>query len=226
MKAKSFSLKNERAKEFVKLLEQATGAYSLYNVMHDACRAMAIAIHNRFEMDKEKFDAYEREYLDIERKYGEKFDRVKEAFGVVVFALEEKREDFLGAIMSEIGTTEPGFGQFLTPTHVARLMARINGVPDGYEPGQIIKVNDPACGASVLLIESAEAMMAEGVRQSDLLLFAEDLEDLSFSVSYVQLSLLGYAVRVTRMDSLSGQVFDGPWYTPGYFIHAMPMRLS
>ena len=26
------------------------------------------------------------------------------------------------------------------------------------------------------------------------------------------------------MDSLSVKVYEGPWYTPGYFLHAMPMR--
>ena len=32
------------------------------------------------------------------------------------------------------------------------------------------------------------------------------------------------ASLAARMDSLSGKVYEGPWYTPGYFLHCMPIR--
>ena len=37
--------------------------------------------------------------------------------------------------------------------------------------------------------------------------------------------MLGYAAVVTRRDTLSLKVYEGPWYTPCYFAHGMPMRL-
>ncbi len=215
----------ELEKRFIKLVNEAAYAHDEYTVMHDACRMMAVAIHNRFNMG-ESFRKYEQEFEDCRKKYGENFTKIAELFAITVEALELRREDFLGNLMSQIGTTAKSFGQFLTPTCVSKLMARINADGTAYTPGQIVKLSDPACGASVTLIEGAEAFIAKGVRQADIYILAEDLEDLAFSTSYVQLSLLGYAARVTRMNSLSRQVFEGPWYTPGFYLHGMPMRLA
>ena len=105
-------------------------------------------------------------------------------------------------------------------------MARCTMPGDGaIEPGRIITLSDPACGAGALLIEAAEAFIANGGRQGDVLLYASDIDPVATDIAYVEFSLLGYPAVVSRMDSLSMKVYNGPWYTIGYFAHAMPMRL-
>ena len=76
----------------------------------------------------------------------------------------------------------------------------------------------------MLLIEGAEKLLADGVRQSDLVLVAGDIDGRACDISYIQLSLLGYAACVQHMDALSQRRISPDRYTPGWYLHSMPMR--
>ena len=93
-----------------------------------------------------------------------------------------------------------------------------------YTPGKIISLSDPSCGSSVLLIEGAEKLLADGVRQADILIQAGDIDGRACDISYVQLSLLGYAAVVQHMDALAMRRISPDRFTPGYYLHCMPMR--
>lgn len=43
-------------------------------------------------------------------------------------------------------------------------------------------------------------------------------------MSYIELSLLGYAAKVEHLDALQMKEYSKPRYTIGYFMHCMPMR--
>jgi len=45
-----------------------------------------------------------------------------------------------------------------------------------------------------------------------------------FDISYVQLSLLGYAAVVQHADALAMRRISPDRFTPGYYLHGMPMR--
>lgn len=75
------------------------------------------------------------------------------------------------------------------------------------------------------MIEAAEAFMAQGGRQGDMILYGEDLDPTACNITYTQFSLLGYPAVVTHQDTLALKLYEGPWYTIGYFAHGMPMRL-
>lgn len=62
------------------------------------------------------------------------------------------------------------------------------------------------------------------MRQSDLLLIAGDIDHRACDISYIQLSLLGYAAVVQHADALAMKRISPDRYTPGYFLHSMPMR--
>ena len=148
-------------------------------------------------------------------------------FSAVAQKLEVTRTDFLGEVMTLMDATNKSTSQFLTPVCISRMMGRMTFErAEKPVPGEIVNLSDPCCGAGVLLIEGANAFMENGGRQGDILIRAEDLDFNAFNICYVQLSLLGFPAIVTLMDSISREVFEGPWYTPGYFIHAMPMRLA
>lgn len=222
---------NDKQKAFIGEIESMSQSYSIHDKFRDAVRCMAIALHGPVIVDKKEFQSGEDEYKTYVEKYGaDGMTHMAQAFGIVAEALEAKREDFLGNVLESIGAANSHAGQFLTPKHVARLMAEISmPLGDGkkHVDGEIVTINDPTCGASVLMIEGAEELIQnQKVAQRDVLIYAEDLDYNAFNMSYVQLSLLGYAAQVTRMDSLSNTVYEGPWFTPGYFLHAMPMRLT
>ena len=214
-------------KEFLKQLPKVASSYDTHTIFGDMCRMFAIAIQSALSMHKEEKDALEADYQTYADKYGKDgTERISHLFALVVEALEARRSDFLGRIYEALNATKKGFGQFLTPDSVAKLMARCTMPGEGeIEPGRIITMSDPACGAGALLIEAAEAFIANGGRQGDILLYASDIDPVATDIAYVEFSLLGYPAVVSRMDSLTNEIYSGPWYTIGYFAHAMPMRL-
>ena len=212
-------------KLFAKEVAAAAHSRFVVDVFADVCRAMAIALESRVTIG-ERHDELEREFASIETRYTkEEFSHFPAAFAIVGEALERKREDFLGHAFESLGAANTRNGQFLTPVSVSRMISKVNSTkPLDYRPGKIVTINDPACGTSVLLIEGAENLVAEGVRQADVLVIAGDIDGRACDASYVQLSLLGYPAVVQHADALAMRRLSPDRFTPGYFIHCMPMR--
>lgn len=213
-------------KDFIKEVEAASGHRFAAEVFADMVRAMAIAIESPLTFG-ERREQLEAEYEQMRGRYdADEFAHFPRAFAIVLAALEAKREDFLGHALEHLGASNTRNGQFLTPVCVSRLMAQVNcaKAPEDYTPGKIVKINDCACGSSVLLIEGCEALRAAGVHNDDILVIAGDVDTRACDISYVQLSMLGYAAIVQHMDALALTRYTPDRYTPGYFLASMPMR--
>lgn len=212
-------------KDFNKEVEAAAKSRFVVDVFADMVREMALSIEGTVALG-ERCDEIEKEYAAIKSQYtDDEFSHFSAALAITTTALERAREDFLGHALESLGAANTRNGQFLTPICVSRLCAKTAAAkPLDYKPGQIVKLNDTACGTSVLLIEGAEALIAEGVRQGDLLVIAGDIDGRACDASYVQLSLLGYPAIVQHMDALSQRRISPDRYTPGYFLHGLPMR--
>ena len=210
-------------KDFIKEVHAAAKSRYSVDVFADMVRAMAIAIEVPTHLGS--VDALEAEYARIRDRYEPaEFEHFYRAFSIVMQALERAREDFLGHALENLGAANTHNGQFLTPVCVSRLMAAVNCRGLEYTPGKIISISDPSCGSSVLLIEGAEAMLQDGIKQADILVLAGDIDPRACDISYVQLSLLGYAAVVQHMDALAQKRYSPDRYTPGYYLHCMPMR--
>ena len=212
-------------KDFNKAVEAAAKSRFVVDVFADMVRAMALSIEGSVTLG-DRCAEIEKEYAAIKSRYtDDEFSHFPAAFGITMEALERAREDFLGHALESLGAANTRNGQFLTPICVSRLCAKCSAVkPADYKPGQIVRLNDPACGTSVLLIEGAEELIAEGVCQGDLLVIAGDIDGRACDASYVQLSLLGYPAIVQHMDALTQRRISPDRYTPGYFLHCLPMR--
>ena len=211
---------------FLKLLPKVSDHHDQRDIFCDACRIFCLSLRGAVTIDCKEKDDIEEEYQRYVTKYGnEGMQKISILFSYVVEALELKRQDFLGHIYEELSATNKQFGQYLTPDSVARMMALITFQGEPPKHGKIVKFNDCSCGAGALLIEAAEAFITQGGRQGDLILFGEDLDPTACYITYTQFSLLGYPAVVTHQDTLAMKVYEGPWYTFGYFAHAMPMRL-
>lgn len=215
---------NEHHKRFINEIERAATSRFVNDVFADAVHMMACSLWSPLAPDGKSVEA---DFNATRKKYSDKeYEHIQTAFGIVMEALEERREEFLGTILEHLNANAKGFGQFLTPRPVANLMARMSMDGLKYEPGKILAITDPACGASVLMIEQAEMLMQElHVQQSDILILVGDIDRRAVDMSFVELSLLGYAAQVEHMDSLMMKRFSEPRYTAGYFLHCMPMRL-
>lgn len=211
-------------KDFIKEVHAAARSRYTVDVFADMVRAMAIAIESPLTFG-ERHAELEDEFEQIKAKYEPaEFAHFYLAFALVAQALERHREDFLGHALENLGAANTHNGQFLTPVHLSRFIAKVCCRGLDYTPGKIIPLSDPACGSSVLMIEGAEAMIADGVRQADILVLAGDIDHRACDISYVQLSLLGYAACVQHMDALAGKRYSPDRYTPGWYLHCMPMR--
>jgi len=212
-------------KEFIKEVHAAARSRFVVDVFADMVRSWALALESPLAVDADRRNAIEGEYAQIRETYSaEEFVHFPAALTLVYLALERKREDFLGHALEALGAANTHNGQFLTPVCVSRMMAAVNCRGLDYTPGKIIMLSDPSCGSSVLLIEGAEAMLADGIRQADILVLAGDIDGRACDISYIQLSLLGYAAVVQHMDALSQRRISPDRFTPGYYLHCMPMR--
>ncbi len=212
-------------KEFIKEVTAAARSRFVVDVFADMVRSWALALESPLAIDADRRNAIEGEYAQIRETYSaEEFVHFPAALTLVYLALERKREDFLGHALEALGAANTRNGQFLTPVCVSRFMAKIGCQGIEYKPGEVIRLSDPSCGSSVLLIEGAEKMLADGVRQADLVLIAGDIDRRACDISYVQLSLLGYAACVQHMDALAQRRLSPDRYTPGWYLHSMPMR--
>ena len=213
-------------RDFCKCVERAARHRRQSEVFADMVRAMSLSIEGTTLIHADTLADIEREYAEIRERYtADEFAEFPKALALTVAALEAAREDFLGHALEALGASNTHNGQFLTPVCVSRMMAAcLYPELDNYAPGQIVKLNDPACGTSVLLIEGAERLISQGVRQGDLLVIAGDIDLRACDASYVQLSLLGYPAIVQHADALAMKRLSRDRYTPGYFLHRFPMR--
>ena len=217
-------MNDDLKKDFIKEVHAAARSRFAVDVFADMVRAWALAIESPLALG-ERHKAIEDEYFQIKARYEDaEFVHFPQALALVFLALERHREDFLGHALEELGAANTHNGQFLTPVDVSRMMAKVNLAGFEHTPGEVVKLADPACGSSVLLIEGAERLIAQGARQSDIVLVAGDVDGRACDISYVQLSLLGYSACVQHMDALAGKRYSPDRYTPGWYLHGMPMR--
>lgn len=216
------------AKQIIEEISAASGCYNMCIVFSDFCRATAIALESPCAKSLGEFARHEKlehDYAVIAEKYGKDMDHFAKALAITVDALEDLRTDVLGHVLEALNATNKNFGQFFTPVCVSRMMSNIALADIKPVRGRVITVNDPACGAGVLLIEGANAFIANGGRKEDLMLYASDIDETAANIVFIQLSLLGFAARVTRLDALS-MCGDEPRYTLCYYQYWMKWRLA
>lgn len=215
----------EKQKEFIKLLNRLadSGHRNVFDVFRDAVGAMACAC------EQMSLHAEEREarYRSIMTGYGEdERQTFAEAFAAVVEGLEYRRTSFLGPVLEEIGAANVRNGQFLTPASVSDLMARVTA-PDAaarHRPGELVTLYDPACGAGVMMISQAEEMVRAGVPPRDIYIVAGDVDPRGCDITFVELTILGYAARIEQRDALTLQLMSPPRYTVGYYLYGTQWR--
>ena len=86
-----------------------------------------------------------------------------------------------------------------------------------------VRVNDPACGAGVMLIAFANAAKRHGINyQKQVLFVAQDIDRTAAMMCYIQLSLLGCPATVVIGDSLAKPFLhpdNEAWYTPFFYLN-------
>ena len=133
---------------------------------------------------------------------GQMFDQMVEALEARPF------QDFLGGAYMALGVADKGHGQFFTPFHISRAMARIvaGRAARAVEERGFASVQEPSCGAGASVIALAGEMAAMGLDwQRGLYFEARDISELPALMCYLQASLIGLAGHVVVGDTLKGE---------------------
>lgn len=132
-------------------------------------------------------------------------DGFAELGGLLTLAIEKDMSDILGSVYMGIETGNKSTGQFFTPDNISQLVARMmdDKVVSTDMP---IKLHEPACGSSGMIIAYARTLRDKDINYQKLLdIKASDIDFACVYMSYIQLSLLGIKAVVVRQDSLLGE---------------------
>lgn len=206
-------------KDMAKLINSMRYQYGVYQVFDNFLELSAIALSNSVDYHYRK--KREERYLDVIKTYKDSEIHIfPELMGLLVEALEEQPDDYLGRLFMELELFDHWKGQFFTPMSVSRLMAEmlISDHICTLEEKGFITLNEPAVGGGVTIIALNNALRDRGHNPQQILrVVAQDIDRKAVHMSYIQFSLLGLNAQVLHGDTLAMKFHD-VWRTLGYIL--------
>lgn len=190
--------------EIINKIRDMSKYYSGHQVFRDWIEVYALAIANACEPEGTVvWNKREQQYLNTISKYqAAEVDGFAELGGLLTLALEEEMTDILGSVYMGIETGNKATGQFFTPDSISQLMARMMD-DKAVSTDMPIKLHEPTCGSSGMIIAYARALRDKDINYQKLLdIKASDIDFACVYMSYIQLSLLGIKAVIARQDSL------------------------
>lgn len=190
--------------EIVKKINEMAKYYSGHQVFRDWIEIYALAISNSCEpTGTPVWEKREQQYLSAIGKYQkQEILGFADLGGMLTLALEKDMSDILGSVYMGIGTGNKATGQFFTPDSVSQLTAKMMDV-EIVSIKEPIRLHEPTCGSSGMIIAYARALRDKGINYQRLLdIKATDIDFACVYMSYIQLSLLGIKAVIARQDSL------------------------
>lgn len=190
--------------EIVKKINEMAKYYSGHQVFRDWIEVYALSIANFCEpKGTPVWEKREQQYLSTIGKYQEQeILGFTELGGMLALALEEGISDVLGAVYMGLETSSKVTGQFFTPDNISRLVSKMMD-DEVVSTDMPIKLYEPACGSSGMIIAYARVLRDKDINYQRLLdIKASDIDFACVYMSYIQLSLLGIKAVIARQDSL------------------------
>ena len=210
--------------QFISKLQSLDKSKSISTVFNDFTALALCSVAQPFYRSTNIEQRYKYIISQYTKEQAEEFSKL---LALLVLGLEEKLQDFLGQVFSELNLGNSNKGQFFTPYHISKMMAEINFVDLEKEVDTkgFITLSEPCCGSGGMIIAYAETMKEQGYNyQHQLYVEAVDIDDICFKMTYIQLSLLGIPAKVIRGDSLAMRYFE-VYYTPFYFLSNFEYKL-
>lgn len=135
--------------------------------------------------------------------------RMHTLFALLVQALTEAHQDFLGSVYMELELGADEMGQYFTPHHVSSLLAQLvaGDLLAQLKTCPFISLQEPTSGAGGMVIAFAEIMLKAGLNPpTQLQVTTIDIDPLAADMTFVQLSLLGIPAIVNTGNTLTLQV--------------------
>ncbi|MEO0644726.1 MAG: N-6 DNA methylase [Cyanobacteria bacterium J06650_10] len=209
---------SELKKQFVTSLRGVSdGRHSIHTLFSDWLEIAAIALHQlpyqSGDLDKDNtFESFEKSYLERIKPYSrEELNVFSKLLHITMIAHHIGYGDFLGEIASETELLNRRGGQFFTPYHLCRAMAKMTfgDVRAHVEEKGLLLVAEPASGSGALVIASAEEIASQGVHPCSCVQFdCTDISRDAFNMTYIQLSALGLQAVVRHGNTLSMEFWE------------------
>lgn len=237
--AKKVAAKQERItgtkRELLQIVRELGQSRQTWQVWADLMDAIACALSNTADPDRERVAEREKEYAECIKRLGGDADIVARAYATIVVALEENPDqDLLGQLYMELELGSHWHGQFFTPYSICQMMTQTT-MDEELVKAQVsdrgyITINDPACGAGATLVAAINRLNRLGIGQGRYLVSGNDIDRVAAQMCYIQLSTLGAAGWVAITNTLSDPVTGDPimpaekpgqefWYTPMYYLN-------
>lgn len=224
---------DESQKAIIHLLQGLSRRHGIDKTWSDWVEMSAIAMANA--VDKSRFDAREKRYLEIVAKYEkDEVSELVQAFAHLVHCWDIRVQtgeygDVLGSTFMMLDMGNANTGQFFTPYEVSSLMGRMLGMGQEIQAGAkargFARLMEPTCGAGGMIIAAAHAMRDAGLNyQEQLHVTAIDIDVRCVHMTYLQLALLHIPAVVAHGNALSGKEWDH-WYTPAHVMGQWGQRL-
>lgn len=146
---------------------------------------------------KAEIERVRQVFADMGRHFGEE--------------LSATRRDVLGRIFMAMDWGNSYTGQFFTPDDIAGLMSEISTIDAAAawkarprDPGErpFYYMQEPACGAGVMLLANAHALEKQGFKPTEYLFDGIELDDLTARMAFVQCAVAGIPARIWRGNAL------------------------
>lgn len=211
-------------KEFIATLQHLDHSRNNFEVFRDFLTLSTCAIAQPFYRSNE----IEQQYLETVKRYNkEQAEQFSKLLALLVSALSEKFQDFLGKVYMQLNLGNARTGQFFTPYHISQMMAEITFIDSkDIDKQDIITLSEPCCGSGGMVIAYAETMKKYDINfQERLFVEAIDIDEMCFQMAYLQLSLYGIPARVLLGNTIAYK-FSKMLYTPMYFINGFSRKLK
>lgn len=203
--------------KYMKFVNSLCGKYSPWEIWNDFISLFAISLNNSIK--HEQWMEREKQYLQIVEKYSsEEQNRMTELAAMLINDMTHNMDyDYLGKAYMELRINCNAKGQFFTPYHVSKMMAKM---ADGDSLEEPIMINEPTCGSGTNIIAMANVLKERGFNyQQNAYFVAQDIDPLVAKMCYIQMSLLGISGVVLIGDTLANNTDEMEhWYTPFHYV--------
>lgn len=181
------------------LIRKLSGRYSEYEIFSDFVMLSAMAIANAVN----PCDDYEKRYKDTASKYNsDELKMFTKLLALLAEEIEKDPRDVLGGLYMSMGLGSKSTGQFFTPYHICKLMAK---TVDFSELKDIRKMTilEPSCGSGANVIACYLEAVEKELYYPGISVTAVDLDLKAVCMAYVQFSLLGISAKVSQGNTLA-----------------------
>ncbi len=209
-------------KDIMKMIDGSSYRVNKSKLISDVFECGALAISNL--ADFTQYDEREKRYMEIIKTYSTPEQQLIADIFSRIFALcssvtydDGVFDDYLGELFMKCNQGNSNAGQYFTPYHVSKLMAKMSVTGSGIKQNEIITINDCCSGGGGLLLAALDVLKNDyGVNYAyNCFLDAGDIDIRCVHMTYLQLSLAGVPAIVKHQDSLTRQLWS-VWKTPAF----------